>query len=524
MNNDHIINKYHSVNSEDNVRTVNNRSRIVDSSLKTSSKRTHESFNYGDDDVYPEKEIKKKRFNPVVMNPTEEDSVRDSLSNFSFLSLENEINSSGLKLPTVDSDKISDSSLTPKDEFPVGGTSAMEPRTNLHERVIELTKKTEINSSFDMTSIEKEIFNITNEFNNEDITIKSKYILSSLLSELFPNVNCKVLYTTNTDNLFFGIRCFYDVKPEKLISYVMNKTHLDDNVSCVIEFDSKLFDPLIGLNAREITAILLYTLYHTIVDEDNLAKLRMDLTNYFADSLEDLSSFNNKIVYPLLYYGYNDSIMKYGNPFNKSDSLEVANSPILKLFKYNGDMLFALKKLASNISYFKQDADRRNIILSYILRIIEDYDHMRIHAYNQINKCIDLTGSVSEKHMMRNVIKCLSNNSEIISEESLLDTNSTPSLNIIEVRNKIVQMKVDLMTVLSIEDLYNIVKDVNELINNTLLMLDNPYLNDITRLSWEDILKSLMDIKSHVMDTKDYLDRQHNSSIPLDYLNINENV
>ena len=79
--------------------------------------------------------------------------------------------------------------------------------------------------------------------------------LKNELNKLFTGAKCReVIFTDNTDKLFFGMRVY----PEITGDMAMNILHDNDPVSYdayYLEIDSKLIDPMLNLNGRELTDI-----------------------------------------------------------------------------------------------------------------------------------------------------------------------------------------------------------------------------------------------------------------------------
>ena len=95
----------------------------------------------------------------------------------------------------------------------------------------------------------------------------SSSILSQLKSELnnfFTKVKCRdILYTNNTDKLFFGMRIYPIIESENIIDVLRDDEPIMFN-GYYLELDSKLFDPMLDLTDKELTSILLHEIGHIV--------------------------------------------------------------------------------------------------------------------------------------------------------------------------------------------------------------------------------------------------------------------
>lgn len=72
------------------------------------------------------------------------------------------------------------------------------------------------------------------------------------LNRFFDDSKCKeVIYTTNTDKMFFGMKIIPAIDADDIYDYLVDdeQTRID---KYIVEFDSKLFDPIIGLTSLNL--------------------------------------------------------------------------------------------------------------------------------------------------------------------------------------------------------------------------------------------------------------------------------
>ena len=238
--------------------------------------------------------------------------------------------------------------------------------------------------------------------------------------------------------------------------------------------------------------------------------------------LNNITNINSIPAKTLLAFAMNDALMKAGNPFLKDDIFELVNDPLIVHFGYSAEMEYGMRKIADNFDFIKQYADNRFIVLSWALRVIDDYEHMRFHAYKRLTDCLDLTGSVLEKENINAVIRVLQSTSYMTESELYYygeaneEGKSDMSLyRLSDVKTKIVNLKADVMASIDIASVSDNLKTIWELIKDIEILMQNPNLSDKDRFEWEKCLMDLYSLKQKSIESKEYIDQQKNSRIPI---------
>src|SRR5574344_969576 len=121
-------------------------------------------------------------------------------------------------------------------------------RTHLKEmKIVE-----KVNTNFDFSKIESVMMYMEADHSSSKLNL-----LKSELNRFFSKAKCRqIIYTNNTDKLFFGMRVYPDVTGDDVTNILEgDKTEMIEGY--YIEMDSKLFNPMLGLDEKEYTAILL---------------------------------------------------------------------------------------------------------------------------------------------------------------------------------------------------------------------------------------------------------------------------
>ena len=82
-----------------------------------------------------------------------------------------------------------------------------------------------------------------------------------------------------------------------------------------IEFDSKLFDPMLGLDEKEITAILLHEIGHIVYDTGSIDEVRKNIDIYFSKTGDYLSPKISDNYKEVIAYALKDSVVKAASLF-----------------------------------------------------------------------------------------------------------------------------------------------------------------------------------------------------------------
>ena len=166
-------------------------------------------------------------------------------------------------------------------------------------------------SNFDFRTIENIMFNMNNNHSSSDLAR-----LRNELNKFFIKARCKeILYTINTDKLFFGMRVYPAFDGNKTIEILGDaKTSIFEEY--YVEFDSKLFDPMLCLNKRELTSILLHEVGHIVYDTETIDEVKRQIDMYFAKSGDYVDINSSKGYRELIGYALKDSIVKVGSLFS----------------------------------------------------------------------------------------------------------------------------------------------------------------------------------------------------------------
>lgn len=357
---------------------------------------------------------------------------------------------------------------------------------------------------FDFSTIEKIMLFFADEHSSSTM-----YKLKNELNKFFIKAKCKdILYTINTDKLFFGMRVYPQFDGNGAMDILLDdKPKAFD--SYYLEFDSKLFDPMLGLNEHELTAILIHEIGHIVYDTCTIDEVRKQIDMYFVKSGEYMDMNPPKSYRELLAYGLKDSVMKIGSIFSKIGNDEVIADAFVVSCGYGDYLSSAIKKISQSASYLNKSVDNRLITMAWVLRLRSEFKVCRLPAIKTLNKAKQLTASKLEEREISYASDILNRMDEPLSE-GLIDNiknrflkkfNDFKIKGIRSIKNDIYELNLRLRVAESEEDLMYVIRTVN----SDIAILKDYMTEDISNEEREEIyavLEELEHIRLNAAKTK----------------------
>ena len=265
---------------------------------------------------------------------------------------------------------------------------------------MDILAKTKLKDAYD--DIEIAIQNIKKDPKQEFILD-----LQNALNKFFDAKCLRVLYTNNTDKLFFGIYAMPKIDAEQVIKiitggekYVIEQYYL--------ELDSKLFQEDINLSAHEIAALLMHEVYNLVSDAAPCESVCKAIDAHLTKN-NDVLKISDSIHYmELLSYGFRDAVRKFITIFDKK---EVDNNPVMNDFfewcGYEQNIKSAFNKIALNWYNYNKEINNKFIVLAWVLRVYKNVRDNRIPALMMIDRCKQLSPSKIEIKELDNIARRL---------------------------------------------------------------------------------------------------------------------
>lgn len=359
-------------------------------------------------------------------------------------------------------------------------------------------------SNFNFSVIEKLMFAM-----DEDHSSSALSKLKAELNRFFVKAKCKeILYTVNTDKMFFGMRVYPLFDGDAALEIVGDgKSKLFEYY--YLEFDSKLFDPMLGLDEKELTAILLHEIGHIVYDLGTIDEVRKHLDLYFAATGDFVDIKSSKGYKELLGYALKDAVMKAGSLFTKFGNDELIADAFVAGCGYGPYLESGMRKIMRSNTYMNKDVDDRFITLSWVLRLRAEFATKRIPAIHTLNKAKNLTASQLEKREMDYAIRLLNRMDDPISEGAIdavkqrfsKKFNDFKVKGVRSIKNDVYELNLRLRCAETEEDLLYIIRTVN---TDIAILQDylSEEISDDERQSVTDTLQELFDVRQKAAKEK----------------------
>ena len=250
-----------------------------------------------------------------------------------------------------------------------------------------------------------------------DPTDGSLEFLRRCLNETFKGTHCRsVIYTNNTDKLFFGM-CVMPIIPSAMAKVVIldGEVPTDMKKEYVVEIDSKLFE--IGLTEREVMAILLHEIGHIVLDMDQSLEEIIDATQvYVAKNNEVLNAVQVANSGSLFKFGIEDALRKIGTIFTNEEKRADA---VAAQLGYGRDLESAFTKISRRSLDLNRDVDNKLVVLQWALRTYKNLNLDRKYAIRKLNNLIDMNGSEVQNSRVKTMLNDIKNIDFKLSKPSL---------------------------------------------------------------------------------------------------------
>ena len=240
--------------------------------------------------------------------------------------------------------------------------------------------------------------------------------LKKELNKFFKDSTCKdILYTRNTDKVFFGMRVIPDVSPDMAVNILQTNDPVRINLY-YLEIDSKLFD--LQLSSEELTAILLHEVGHLVNDSTPVEDTRKTIDLELAKEKQTLSISDSVNYRALLAFAIKDTIRRYTSIFEKNPDEEILADEFVFKCGFGEQLQSALKSVLHNTGKLTKGVNNKLIVLTWTLRLYKDVRFQRISAIKSLKKAKSLSGSQLEKREFDSMIRRL----ERIDDDTLIES------------------------------------------------------------------------------------------------------
>ncbi len=243
------------------------------------------------------------------------------------------------------------------------------------------------------------------------IILRDKNSLEKLRRELnsfFKDSFCKdILYTNNTDKLFFGMCVTTIFDDNTAVFNILSDTDINPNTQYILEVDSKLLD--LGLSTKEFVAILLHEIGHVVNNTQGVDAVKNYLNIYLAKNRESIDVQKVARCLPIFKYAISNSITKLTSLFYK-DYEEVIADEFVIACGYGQYLESGMKIIISSIGTLNKTANVNKLIaLQWALRIYKDFSIRRVNVLQTLRNIEPSLATQTDKKHVKSIINTVSN-------------------------------------------------------------------------------------------------------------------
>lgn len=378
-------------------------------------------------------------------------------------------------------------------------------------------------NNYDLDNLEACIGKVRSNPTNSNV-----YAIKNELNRFIPEAKCiDIIYTKNTDKLFFGIKVLAILDQDQ-VSDVLLTNEIVKIKNYYVEIDSKIFD--MGFTTKELTAMLLHEIGHIVIGGNNIAGLRKAIDAYFTNNKSSLSIKDTAQYKQLLVYGMQDTLIKLNSFFYKTDPEEVAADTFVHMCGYGPQLESAFKKI-----YAKQMGINAGVpklaVMNWALAVYKEMKFKRIPALHLLNRSKVLTGSTLEKREIDNVIRALQRiDTDVLGEATIFiqEAKSKNSLfsqlkygGLKTIENDVYEFQIRAKNAETEDDVFYALRQINTRISLLEDYLNTEEISEHETEKWYKILTRYRDIREQLASKKIYNKKQY--GIWFDYNQLNTN-
>lgn len=231
--------------------------------------------------------------------------------------------------------------------------------------------------------------------------------LRTELNRFFTDSSCKeVLYTTNNDNMYFGIKVIPMIDTDNIYGYLADDEEKYRVIDYLVEFDSKLFDPVTDISVRGLTALLLREVNALTGNSTPMENARNALNIYLSNNKDHIRVSQSIHYKEILAYGLKDYLSKCDSIFYTADISEIYNDEFINAYGMEDDLVEAYRKISNgNIKLYENSETSKFIIFGWTLGLYRQIKLHRIGALKTLADMKAMTGSRLEKLEINNVYR-----------------------------------------------------------------------------------------------------------------------
>ena len=354
------------------------------------------------------------------------------------------------------------------------------------------------------------------------------------LNKFFSDAECKdVMYTNNTDNMFFGIKVLPMLDSDDIFEYMISDEPIRVE-KYIVEFDSHIFNPIVNLSSAELMALLLHEVNGVIGDASPIENARNALNIYLASNGEHIKISKSVHYKEILTFGLKDFMSKTNSIFYNFNTSETYADEFAAAYGFTDNLISAYSKLkCDNMRLYENMEVSKFIVFSWALSIYKNLRIRRVGSIHVLARAKDLTGSRIEKMEFDNIInriKRIDDDTVIVESSDMMSTIRA------KVKEKMRKSRINTLKLIdstfyelnlqvrNVEDEDDAVYLMRQ-INTNLAIIDeyrtSSDCDDYERSRWDQAFEKFDSLREKLSNTVTY--KTKNFGIYVDYPDIVEN-
>ena len=228
--------------------------------------------------------------------------------------------------------------------------------------------------------------------------------IKECLNKIFPDSKCvDVIYTVNTDKMFFGIVTLPILSPNEILN-IMTSDEDSKITTYKVELDSKLFSDMIELSLDEITALIVHEVARLVNDYYPINNARYLIDKTVLDYGITLKMSEYVPYIEIIGYGIKEAARRSVSIFENNYLVPYY---LDETYELTDALRRAITKLENKGNLWDTEIDNKSIIIKWVVRLYTNILKYRIMSLHTLEKGIELTGSVLVVNEMKNMVKKL---------------------------------------------------------------------------------------------------------------------
>lgn len=354
--------------------------------------------------------------------------------------------------------------------------------------------------------------------------------LKKELNKFFTEAEClDIIFTKNTDKLFFGMCIMPVLQPSEILDIVLSDQKMTIK-KYFLEIDSKILQ--IGLTAEELSAVLLHEIGHIVIDEKPIQMVRANIDKYLSDKDEIISLKDSAQYNQLLAFAIKDTIQKFTTLMNRENDELVADA-FVSACGYGDHLVSAHNKILHNSwGLSKNVSGPKILVLDWIFRLYTNVKFNRIPALKTLKTSKSFTASQLTKKEVDKVIDALNKiDTDIVREAAYLlegvnKKNSffgrLKSNGLRSIEEDYYEYKIRIKNAETEEDAMYILRQINSRLTILQDYLQSEDIDEKEYEKWHNVLVKYKELRADISSKKIY--NKKNYGLWYDYNQIDDDT